>query len=500
MGATALRRQLIGASCALGVSIFGGTTALAAPLFVSTSFGQTYLGHQATLQLSLDINAAVGSSLGFGAPYSIGSGSVTFYFDDDWSDSVDPARRVTTTEEVFNLRPTGCGGCLPSPHNVLLDHVETWRSNPSEGATATVGGTTASGSNYATTRYYSERTSVEPSMVPSQFGGQVQEMRYHCKFGCSYWRVYKKYTSFEAYAYDPFSITLALDAAAIADLETDGVLGFSLRGSGDMYFSAAALTLDVERGATPPSRPRQPTAVPEPATASLLAIGFAMAGVVARRRRRAASACRPARSEAGDRPGISRSRPTAACPDTRRPEPTARRAPARTSSVPARILRRNRSRYLRNEVDPHPAGPSFASAQRSAWRRRPAIAPARASANSPAVAGSGTARVATAQTGVPGLDAIQPTVPPLAVGKPGVGGNQAAALIAAFVPEPKKMDANSGPTGSEKFGIPSESRTSSAKTNARSSEGVHTCAVSWSSTSRKVPWIVVTSHTPSAAP
>jgi len=71
--------------------------------------------------------------------------------------------------------------------------------------------------------------------------------------------------------------TIALNAAALADLNADGKVSFTIKGtSGDFYFAGSTMTVNAANAAD----------VPEPMSLGLLAIG--MLGLGAARRRRAA--------------------------------------------------------------------------------------------------------------------------------------------------------------------------------------------------------------------
>jgi hypothetical protein len=215
---------------------------------VNSNVGSTYL-NGGTLSGSFDINAALPDNL-FQQPYDIVSATMMFYFHDDG----DPYSQSTT----YNGQSWAWNG---DGYNYYNRYTVTY-TDPSETAFVTAGANSGSASTSLSSTYNGSSTQLTGSYA------------YNCGWSCShdyYYNVNTQYTN--TYA-GSFSLTQALTFGSLTDLATDGVLNWSINGSGDFIFDGATLNATV--AASP---------VPEPASLILLGSGLSALAVRARRRR-----------------------------------------------------------------------------------------------------------------------------------------------------------------------------------------------------------------------
>jgi len=168
-------------------------------------------------------------------------------------------------------------------HYYWVDPYATTNSDPIETARLTVGSQTADASSPYHLSTVGPYLTAQGSTNCGYFGcGFVPITRSNCgNFLGGYictgpWPVYlENWTYYSAYDGN-FSLSLTLDAAALLDLGSDGLLDFSLSAlAGNFYFRSASLTADIfERTDDPvdpvdPVDPNTPVGVPEPAAPAM---------------------------------------------------------------------------------------------------------------------------------------------------------------------------------------------------------------------------------------
>jgi hypothetical protein len=227
-----------------------------------------------------DITSAL--PLGYNAPYSITSASVTFSFQDDG-----------------DMQYTGQGGPYPGTYQSTSyawwgDGYNVYRHYDSAsynlyyfdaGESANVG--LGGGQTLSAASGYSSLIATTFGSGGSRYDGYYNYVAtYSCglfltcydprtDFYYTNWAQTRYYYSYSGYS-GPFSVTSPLTVSSIADLSTDGFLGYLVNPSGDFSLTGASLTFTAEPNVAP---------VPEPGT--LLLVGSGITALALRRRRKA---------------------------------------------------------------------------------------------------------------------------------------------------------------------------------------------------------------------
>lgn len=192
------------------------------------------------------------------APYQINSASVMFSFSDDANDA-------TLTSSYYTAY---------TPAAITSRLFVATYTDPSESASVSVGGQSASGS----TAYYS---------TPSHLVGTTLDWSYYANNCPGYYGQPCNHQLFQGTTFNyqstsgytgSFNLGYNLNAANLASLASGGVLNFSLGRTGDLVLNSAMLTFDITEN------PAAISAVPEPETYGMLLAGLGLLGFAARRR------------------------------------------------------------------------------------------------------------------------------------------------------------------------------------------------------------------------
>jgi len=217
---------------------------------------------------------------GYSAPYSITSASVTFSFQDD-GDMQYLGYSGPQLGTYQNTTYTWRGGGYNIYRNYDAASYYFAYSDAGEAATVSLGG----GQSLSASSGYASSSST------TAYGGSGRyDYGYSYWAGCGFWDSYCEWrtdyyyslwaqtlyqNSYSGY-FGPFSVTSPLTASSIADLSTDGFLGYLINPSGDFSLTGASLTFTAEPNVAP---------VPEPGT--LLLFGSGVVTLALRRRRKA---------------------------------------------------------------------------------------------------------------------------------------------------------------------------------------------------------------------
>jgi|GEM_PF-3598568 len=208
----------------------------------------TYLAAGNTLNGSFNLASALPSVGNF----VLTSALATFLF----QDNADTLSQQTITGE-WKSQDNG--------NKFLTRNIDTWNTNPAEGASLSIAGMTITGKTA-----YSE--SLQDQKSSFYFIGSGSNK--------------VKYTTIErsgekGYSGE-FELSQTLDTALLLDLSH---IAFSLTGiEGDLKVKSGTLTAEFEP-ATTPAEDIAPVPTPEPSTMALLGLGLAGIGIAARRRK-----------------------------------------------------------------------------------------------------------------------------------------------------------------------------------------------------------------------
>jgi hypothetical protein len=268
---------------ALANALLLASVAQATPITVASNISNLFVDATSSTTGTFDINASA-ATLGITAPLNALSATLTLSF----SDNIDAYTTASgfTGSSTLKQGTTTCGSTLGScvEHWYWVDPYATSYSDPIETARVTVGAQSAT----ASSPYHS--STVGPYLTAQ---GSTSCIVPVTRSNCGYflggyfctgpWPVYtENWTYYSAYD-GAFTLSLDLDAAALLDLGTDGVLDFSLSAlAGNFNFLSASLTADIiarTGGVDPvdpvdPIDPVPPIDVPEPATLGLLLAGL----------------------------------------------------------------------------------------------------------------------------------------------------------------------------------------------------------------------------------
>jgi len=244
-----------------------------------------------------DINPALATAL-FTQPYDIVSATMTFFFSDDAQDGKTQTGTTQSDGSPQWRSSTGCGYYTSYCYQYYdVNHYVT-RYWYEDGETAFV--STSGDSSSASSTYQGTNVSTGP-FNPTGQSQQSFPYTYHYTYsyscgsfgwstctgtgtaagtGINYYNHYLQYTDSTQMYGGNWSLSDALSTGSIADLAADGLLNFTIKGSGDFFFNSAALTLNINQNPAPPP-------VPEPATMTMLGTGLVgMAARQWRKRRR----------------------------------------------------------------------------------------------------------------------------------------------------------------------------------------------------------------------
>lgn len=207
---------------------------------------------------SFSITSLLTPASNYVAPYQINSASVMFSFSDDANDA-------TLTSSYYTAY---------TPAAITSRLFVTTYTDPSESASVSVGGQSASGS----TTYYS---------TPSHLVGVTLDWNYYANNCPGYYGQPCNHQLFQGSTHNyqsttgytgSFNLGYNLDATNLAALASSGVLNFNLGRTGDLVLNSAMLTFDITEN------PAAISAVPEPETYGMLLAGLGLLGFAARRR------------------------------------------------------------------------------------------------------------------------------------------------------------------------------------------------------------------------